>query len=1200
MQFLDLLNSLRSSLARLRSSTTSFLLEGKSKCDKRVTLYLPNSLRKENIFLHHLLSMDAQFYFNRRSCSLLHHFTKLFWILENNEEYDTQFRTAVAMDTVPEYILFRNDEDLLFPLTFIPQHLQNLYRQLFKKGFITINSKDSIVDDRQCLCYGHILLECLMVISNTSCKRLSVLTALKSLLPCLRMHQLENFASSLFWIFATKDSIYLSDFEAARQVPFDYETGLYINRVEYFYFGDDITDEERRTVIEKSIEQEHQRLGDAFTQNDQTTMKIYSASISLARISRWTHHDNRLHLLEQCVQGAMSIKNKLIRLDALCMIAFYSHSDYNQIEVNQRRSLQKEIEYQLQDVYPDLPLLLHTAILIRCLPLFHDQKIIDQCLQNLLRKFNDAEQEDQQVVYEALVPYFGSIFAFSSVLKSISNSSLDHKKSSILMEYFTKDLSNSILISNLYLVELTSDLQRSIADDDLHLLVSQLDFCTNDQSTAYEPFQLECSILTTAQALTITNILTSVSALNCSQKSRQICIDLNKTLHRFNIVEFKACRLLESWMKWKDSNELFLFAYHAALLLTNSDFWSVESVLILCDLLCCEHDRFRQRAEIILRAETNDNDIRTSSKLGLDVLLALGQRKAYYQHTSPSANVTLTRTCEDITIDVPSHLEALLWLERYRVHALANKEYFFNNRRLLPISHVASYLPNDITIDVSVCDIIFRISKDLGPYICDLIKSNFSTFLPLEDDTKSNAVLESHSDFVASVLIHLIAVFENINYARQLIIDALIILLKTSRNNRIRRVAAFTLDFVCVSNTSRSLFDQLQTMVNNEINEPEHFSDVVLSALISSYSHCASVCDFKFDQDAMNLFRKLLKHSSRTVVKAVHTGLGRVLKNSSLLFEMLDSDYIQCYHALMGSTAYISMYKAYDISTEAVVDFIEKHPDLLSIFIVELYQSIRHLNNTVQHIKTTDYYLAYGYPEYVRVAELIAVRMPAAFCAFIKDWWDGDNLKRALFYASKQHNHIQRAACLTILSIFGELTMELCQMIVEALRDDPHLQNTCYKSLTRITSIKDEKIVLNLLFAYLKSKSMNVRYVTAKLLLHLSQSSLISFDQVQTVLFDAMLEPNSNEDLWLIEEQDDVRAECIYYYAGPLKDVIYSLLVCHLTGDESKIIRRNELNDIDANFTESETAARLASCLYEKKVEENLPVINPTYVKSID
>jgi hypothetical protein len=226
--------------------------------------------------------------------------------------------------------------------------------------------------------------------------------------------------------------------------------------------------------------------------------------------------------------------------------------------------------------------------------------------------------------------------------------------------------------------------------------------------------------------------------------------------------------------------------------------------------------------------------------------------------------------------------------------------------------------------------------------------------------------------------------------------------------------------------------------------------------------------------------------------------------------------------------------------------------------------------------------------------------MPATFCAFIKDWCDGDNLKHALFYISKQHDYVQRAACLTILSVFGELTVELCEMIIHTLRDDPHIQNTCYKCLTRITSIKDEKIVLNLLFAYLKSKSMNVRYITAKLLLHLSQSSLISFDQVQTVLFDVMLDPNSNEDLWLIEEQDDVRAECKYYYAEPLKDVIYSLLVRHLTGDASKIIRRNELNDIDKNFTESETAARLASCLYEKKIEENLLLINPTYVKSVD
>jgi hypothetical protein len=213
--------------------------------------------------------------------------------------------------------------------------------------------------------------------------------------------------------------------------------------------------------------------------------------------------------------------------------------------------------------------------------------------------------------------------------------------------------------------------------------------------------------------------------------------------------------------------------------------------------------------------------------------------------------------------------------------------------------------------------------------------------------------------------------------------------------------------------------------------------------------------------------------------------------------------------------------------------------------------------------------------------------MPAAFCSFIKDWSNGDSLKRALFDTRIHHDYLQRAACLTILSIFGELTIELCEMIVEALRDDPHVQNTCYKCLTRITSVKDEKVVLDLLFSYLTSKSLNIRYVAAKLLLHLSKSSLIPFEKVRRALTSLMLEPDSNEGLWLIEEQDGVVAVSAYFYAGSLKDVIYSLLVQHLTGDASGSIRRNELNDVDANFVESEKASRLASCLYEATTAED-------------
>ncbi|CAF4668728.1 unnamed protein product [Rotaria sp. Silwood2] len=234
-----------------------------------------------------------------------------------------------------------------------------------------------------------------------------------------------------------------------------------------------------------------------------------------------------------------------------------------------------------------------------------------------------------------------------------------------------------------------------------------------------------------------------------------------------------------------------------------------------------------------------------------------------------------------------------------------------------------------------------------------------------------------------------------------------------------------------------------------------------------------------------------------------------------------------------------------------------------------------------------NYYLAYAYPQYVEVVGLIAVRMPAAFCAYIKDWQDRENLKRALFYISRQHNFPQRAACLTILSIFGELTIELCEMFIEALHDDPHVQNTCYKCLTRIKSIKDEKVVLNMLFSYLKSKSMNVRYVTAKILLHLSKSSLIPSNQVETILNNLMLDSSSNESLWLIKDQDNVQTECMYYCVGRLKDVVYSLLIQHLTGYINETIQRNELNDIDTSFAESEQAARFSSCLYEAKTEEN-------------
>ena len=1110
-KFLELLHSLRTNIARL----------GSSNIDQQLTLYLPNSLGKE-----------SQFFTEFNSHPILFYFIELFWIFESDHISHTRYRMAFAMDHIPEYLLFHHDDDLFFSLIFIPQHLRNLYQEL-----IILISKNN-----EYLNFGHILLECLMFLSNRSCNRLSRLAALIALLPRLRIYRLENFASSLLWTLNPKDSYLLRAFENARQRPIT-------DQMKDFPTIEHMSDEVRRKLIDECIEQEYQRLENALTENDERDMKLYSASISLAYICTWSKEHNRL--FEFSIQGAISIDSKFIRLDALCAIAYYSQSDYNQIIVG-IRSLQNEIEYQLNEIYTNLPLLLHTAIFIRCLPLLQSRDLIDNCRENLYEKLTDACQRDQDVIYEALQ-------------SSSTNVRKQKIRSSILKEYLTDDqyenVSPSLLLPSMYLVELTSELNEYINS-----------FTTTN-----------CQ-LTVGQALTITNVLFTDFSSNRS---------ISDALHRFHIVELKACRLLEYWMKWKDSNEFSSFAYHAALILAKSNLWSVQVATTICDLLGNENDRFRQRAEMILRSTINNN-YRTSSQLGIDVLLILAKRMAHYQHTSSSAAVILDKMFQNTVIDNRSHLETILWLERYRIHALINKGYSVNKFVSSSISHVVSYFPTDHTIDVSFCESITNISVDLKQYLCELITSQFSSFVEIDGEKTSTSILESHTQFIVSTIVFLFALVKYNGEIQSITNKTLMKLFENSTNNEIRRAAIYALSYISDKQTYKLIFNQLQITIDNAVNE----SDDMISTFISSYCHCMAIQNIEFDQDDIDLFRKLLKYPSSSVIKAAHVGLGRVLKNTSMLYEMLNFNYIQCYHALIESTAYLWAHRAWQSSAEAVANFIETHPDLLAIFVMQLYNSIRHFTNDILYDKTTNTLLEYGHPCYVEIASLVIVRIPAAFCAYIKDCDYGDNLKRALYYTSKQLDFTQRAACLTILSVFGELTIELCEMFIEALRDDPHIQNICYKSMTRIESIKDENVIIDCLLSYLKSKSMNVRYVTIKMLLHLAQSSLISSDQVRLILNELMLDPSSTEDLWLIEEQDEIDADCEYYYAGPIKDVIYCLLIKYLTGDTIETIRRNQLNDIDSDFVESERVSRLTSCLYEAKTAENADMkqqSKPTY-----
>ncbi|CAF0813097.1 unnamed protein product [Adineta ricciae] len=1183
IQFLDFLHLLKSDMARLRSSSSSALLDGRSNVSRRITLTLPNNFKKgENLFASILLT-DTRFDGYRQSCSLLPRFLSLFHTFEIDQDFDTVYQTAVAMDTVPEYIFFRNDRDLFSSLAYTPSHLQNLYLRLLKQKFISINPNDLPNINKQHLYFGHILTECLMYLSNASCNRLSLYTSLLALLPWLRIQQLDIFGSSLQWTVSTKDSTYLGGYELTRQHPMNNITGRYTGKRRGYYVDADVTDEQRRAVIDEYIKEECQRFQNAKSTNTGDSMQLYASAITLACICRWTDEERRQSLFEDSIHGAMLITNKLTRLDALCVIAFYSNS--SQILINTGRTLLEEIEHQLNESYPTLPLLLHATIFLRCLPLLQHQQTIDKCLENLYSKFGDTDLRDRQAVNEALLPYILSTNTFSSVKKffpydATNETTTITTKSPIVRKYLTvladDNLSSSVLMSNLYLLQLTHDLYECLKVSEQSLNIDEL--------LITFPLHFNGPTLTEAEALILTNFLHFAASTEQSGSLGKVLVILDNALHRMSFIEFKARTLLESWLKWKDSNEFCSFAYHAALLLANSELWSVNVATILCDLLCCESDRFRQRTHVILQSHGDDVNW-TTSKLGFNVVLTLAEREANYRKTSAAFKLILYRFLGNIIIDNQSHLETLLWMERYRIHALNNEDYCLSNSRPWKNMHLTSCLSNNVTSHAYSFINLLKLSGDSCVYVCDMIASNFFSFSDIDGDTSSDSVVQSHNQFVISVIIRLFNEFNNTEETRQTAIEALTDLFTMSGNDEIRIAIAYALGYMCNRATYRSLFEKIQEILCDLNSDTPMYSNAVLIAFISSYTYCIAVHGIAFDQNDIDLFSILLQHTSQDIVKAARNGFGRAIKETSFLCETLGSNPLQCYHALIEATAYLFIYDVQQNSEIAVADFVEQYPTLLPIFNMELYNSIRHFTDQVIPLGGVKYILAYGCPQYVKVASLIAVKMPETFCTSVKQFKHGDDLKRAIYYTSKQHNFPQRAACLTILSVFGELTIELCEMMIRALFDDPHLQNTCYNCITRIHTVKDEKAVTDYLYSHLKSKSMNVRYLVAMILLYLVQSSLLPYEQVRSVLSEVMLDPSSNEDLWLIEDDDAVFASCAYHYTGQLKDVIYLLLIQHSTGNKTDIVPQKELNDIESDFVRAQRASRLASCLYGKQAE---------------
>jgi hypothetical protein len=213
----------------------------------------------------------------------------------------------------------------------------------------------------------------------------------------------------------------------------------------------------------------------------------------------------------------------------------------------------------------------------------------------------------------------------------------------------------------------------------------------------------------------------------------------------------------------------------------------------------------------------------------------------------------------------------------------------------------------------------------------------------------------------------------------------------------------------------------------------------------------------------------------------------------------------------------------------------------------------------------------------VDIAAVLAQKMPAAFCAEVNRSEFGEKLKRALFYTSKQHNYPRRAACVAILSLFVNLTSDMCDMFVAALLDSPLSQTIAYECVSRIQQVNDPNIITKL-FSYMSSKSLLARYTIAKLLVRLQQQGVILTVQVQSVLSESIKDRFSHQNLWLcVATAADFSLDVVYEHAGRLDRLLYTMLIemsfniSKVSSNDSVLTNNNCQSFLERDFRHSDT-----------------------------
>ena len=1098
---------------------------------------------------------------NNMSMISLPKLLRLFWPVVQSFNDNDKYNKCAQLDVCGQLMALGHDHQPAFALAFLPQWLEDIYIVMLKHDRLVLNKSDiSLPNLPNKFSLVHVLADISKTLTDNSVCTFSTILTITILYPLFKQVKLESFAASFVWRLSS--NTLKSFFNAMTKVMVTDRlmNALDIKDPNLYDLVATLSGEDETEIIRCAIDTELQRYTEIVTKDRHNDCDLYSCALSLSHIcwfdataNKWTLFKNALHL-------TTLVSNIASRLHLITGIL--SHRSIKSIiheHVDIRDLLNNQLSTVLDRMSTDTSISPFVTVFLigRCAEHIemssHRKELIQQAIKEFNHLLKCSLPGEAYIFDRFLQSIFPECPSFGSITLHSSKSGLLRRQLSSMTCTAGYSLNEQMTLSACYLANLSFDIHR----------MNYVSFGTRQLS---DLLTTDNDHLSVTVALLVDRWIVSMGSDDLQK--------LDDFLHNFIYVDPAARFRVTEWLNFDDDKCRFL-SFHAALLLARSSMWSPKVMSILCDLLLNEIDQYRQRAENMLQSQT----LRwQSSELTWPVFQTLIDKHLSYYNTSAYASLITVWAFEKIEIDDVDHLDKLLMHEK----VLINDEQQSRSQLFI------------------IRTVVNRLSSPVLHHFIKIVEDT------VNQCTKQNEISLVENTINIQYVLHLFST-KSVFYRATSSQDKMLInmcdrvLINSHIGIPICKAVLFALRYC-----DREALPLLHSFIVNPCEEV-----TIVSTAIESYSYRLSSFYYalndeqKSDKYSLTSITDLLNNPSEEIAKTAAAGLARIYASCddglALLMKTLNNDSIKCYTALLNATRDTMVCDSAQHSIEKCAECIEQNTSLLSLFILELYQSIRHYDST---LKLESILFNRGDIQFLEIAALLVKSMSAAFRAEVERCGLTNQIKQALFFTSKQHNFPRRAACIAVLSCFGDLTSNMCNMFLSGLLDTQCSQKTVYECVTRIQHVS-EPASLSMLDSFLSSPSMNTRYAVTQLLILLTRQGVIIAKNCQDTLCRMVINmPSSLKNIWLHREKWDWDAITNYECVGRLDKIVYRMLIDMLFSlspetDSVSSIRNNLSQDVSDNgqldhcfrqIMKNSECTRLQNVREHKKYQLNVDV----------